>query len=312
MYCIKCGKEIAEGELFCVECSLIPDPVVPAAAEKKAVKKPADPAPKVQPAKADKAPKTSQPAKPAAKPAPKPAPKQPVPAKQARPWGLIICLLVALAVAAGAVAYIALNYQDLNQQKAALRVREADLSLRENEIADLQTAYDKSLDDLADMTDQRDTLQDQVTALQDEINGNESERNQTQYDISTKEKEIERLTEENDTLGAEVTALEQDNALKDESIEQLTTDKETLETDLADMTDQRDTLQSDYDALKLLSDGYQVKSDFLDDYIVFVLNNGSSYYHNFDCPNFTRRDFWAYNRSLAVSNGYSACPVCGG
>ena len=29
MHCIKCGREIPEGELFCVECSMAPEPPEP-------------------------------------------------------------------------------------------------------------------------------------------------------------------------------------------------------------------------------------------------------------------------------------------
>ncbi len=327
MYCIKCGKEIPEGELFCIECSLAPleDNVriytgahgdagrtrpasanqtvsAPQKATKTAVQSPK----KQQAAKA--APRQQQKKQAAPDKSKVKQPKQ----KKARPWGLITCLLLCLAVAVGACAYIVLTYQSLNQQKATLRVREADLLLRESELEDLQTAYDDAISDLESMTAERDALETEVASLEAQINGSESERSQSQYDISTREKEIERLTEENTTLSDELSALEEDNVLKDERISQLTSENEELESALSDMTNERDELQSDYDALRLLSDGYQVKANFLDDYIVFVMNDGTNYYHTFDCASFTRRDFWAYNRSLAISNGYTACPDCGG
>ena len=57
---------------------------------------------------------------------------------------------------------------------------------------------------------------------------------------------------------------------------------------------------------------YKKKADFLDSYIVFVQDDNTNYYHSYDCPKFNSSTFWAYSRSLAKSQGYIACPSCGG
>ena len=44
--------------------------------------------------------------------------------------------------------------------------------------------------------------------------------------------------------------------------------------------------------------------------MVFVNNDGSNLYHKYDCPLFTRQNFWAYSRKLAESNGYDPCSRC--
>ena len=59
-------------------------------------------------------------------------------------------------------------------------------------------------------------------------------------------------------------------------------------------------------------DAHKEKSAFLDKYVVFVVNDDSRVYHTYDCPQFTKKDFWAYSRKLAESNGFAPCPTCGG
>ena len=51
---------------------------------------------------------------------------------------------------------------------------------------------------------------------------------------------------------------------------------------------------------------------FMDNYVVFVENNGSRVYHTYDCPEFSKSNFWAYSRKLAEAQGFNPCPTCGG
>lgn len=50
---------------------------------------------------------------------------------------------------------------------------------------------------------------------------------------------------------------------------------------------------------------------FYDQYIVFVADDGSNLYHNYDCKKFQDcTSFWVYGFEGAEDNGYSPCPLC--
>lgn len=50
--------------------------------------------------------------------------------------------------------------------------------------------------------------------------------------------------------------------------------------------------------------------EFYDEHIVFVPNDGTNLYHNYDCWKWRGSSFWAYNIDAAKSRGYSACSYC--
>ena len=54
----------------------------------------------------------------------------------------------------------------------------------------------------------------------------------------------------------------------------------------------------------------QGKSDFLDTYAVFVENDGTNYYHTYNCNKFLKESFWIYSRKLAENYGFTPCPSC--
>ena len=81
-----------------------------------------------------------------------------------------------------------------------------------------------------------------------------------------------------------------------------------LEVEIEDLEDAQKTLEAALEAAR----PYKVKADFMDSYVVFVENNNSGYYHTYDCGNFAKKNFWAYSRKLAESNGFDPCPICGG
>lgn len=54
---------------------------------------------------------------------------------------------------------------------------------------------------------------------------------------------------------------------------------------------------------------YKIKSDFLDENIVFVLKGYGNYYYSYDCvQKITDGDYtyWAYNKEAAKADGYKA------
>ena len=52
------------------------------------------------------------------------------------------------------------------------------------------------------------------------------------------------------------------------------------------------------------------KLDFVDAYCVFVEDDGSDFYHKYECPLFTGKSFWIYNIDAAEQNGLKPCLHC--
>lgn len=52
------------------------------------------------------------------------------------------------------------------------------------------------------------------------------------------------------------------------------------------------------------------KVDFIDEFIVFIEDDGTDFYHKYECDKFVGDYFWAYNIEAAEYNGYKPCPLC--
>jgi hypothetical protein len=52
------------------------------------------------------------------------------------------------------------------------------------------------------------------------------------------------------------------------------------------------------------------KLDFFDNYVALVVDDGTGWYHKYECYRFSGEDFWAYNIDQAKNLGYEPCPVC--
>jgi len=269
MNCIKCGREIPDGELFCVDCSLTsPNSHDASPRHTSRVTRSAEREPK----------KAAAPSRPAGGlPAADSAPRR-------RPIWLVIALIVSLLLAAGAIGYLAVNYQKSEVQKANLRAREADLTLRESEADALEQQLSDVESQLNGAQNDLNTMNQTVSELRSELAGSQSSMSQAQYDMTSQQQKLETLTSENTQLLGMV---------------------DNLESQITSLNGRITTLTNSNAA-------YREKVDFMDSYVVFVNNDGSKFYHKYDCPDFTKKSFWAYSRKLAESNGYSACPVCGG
>ena len=79
---------------------------------------------------------------------------------------------------------------------------------------------------------------------------------------------------------------------------------EELEDQVEALEVEKKTLE---DAL-LATKSYVEKANFMDDYVVFVEDDGTGLYHSYDCEHFTKSKFWAYSRRLAEANGYHPAP----
>jgi len=277
MECIKCGKKIAEGELFCVECSLNPRDLTFDDLQQPTVRYPA-PKGKMQTPRPVKRP-APQPVGPQ-KPAGKTGKNTKSSKKNSGSGGLKAALVIMCLLFAALAGFVAWQYGNIVVEKTRLRVQATDLELRAQEIEDLRQQVE-------DLTVQMEDAQQIIAArdlalkeLEDALSGSESTMSQTQYDMATQKLELERLK-------AEHTELEKQAA--------------ELETKLAE------TAAALEEAME-----YETKANFMDDYVVFVENDRTGYYHTYDCGSFVKNSFWAYSRKLAESNGYTPCPNCGG
>lgn len=196
--CIKCGREIPQGELFCLECSMNLDPSVPPRQE--------------QPVGRMQAPK---PVKQQPRRAPAPAPVREKPRKRR---GLIVALVLVSLLLAASVVMQLLQLETRRAEENRLRAKEADLALRETEIEELHA----EVDELTKQLDERDvTIADKEQEIQDLMNrlaDSKSSQSQGEYDLSTAQQELERLEEENKQL----------LALSDDLKEQIDTHKKTI------------------------------------------------------------------------------------
>ena len=87
------------------------------------------------------------------------------------------------------------------------------------------------------------------------------------------------------------------------NIQELNKENSDLETQVKNKQSTIDSLQSQvWDNEELV--------DFVDDYVVFVEDDGTNYYHKYECYRFKGDYFWAFNLNAARDKGYKACPYC--
>lgn len=269
--CIKCGVEIPEGELFCIECSLNPGVSMfeerPSERIPLPIGKMQTPAP-VKKAKVQAAP-------------PPPAPKK------SSNKGLIAALVIVSLLLALIVGLVIWQYSEIRVEKNRIRAKEADLSLRLGELDDLQLQLEEANRLLDDAQQTVSEKEQEIQELMSRLASSQSSQSQGEYDLTAKEQELEALQLENKEL----------MELCDQ-----------LEVEIDELEEAQKTLEAALEAAR----PYKVKADFMDSYVVFVENNGSKYYHTYDCSLFSKSNFWAYSRKLAEAQGFDACPTCGG
>ena len=275
--CIKCGKEIPEGELFCMECSLNPVAAL--------FDEPAPPARQPAPTGRMLAP---QPVKRSAPQAPVAVKKE---KKTGRRPGLVTALVVVSLLLAGLMAIVVWQYQDLKVERTRLATKEADMLLREQEREELEAqlaTMQLQIETVQESLEQRDA---EISDLKKELAESQGSQSQSEYDLKTALADMARIEEEN----KELLLLEEE---LEENIKTLTEDLENSEKELEE--------------LKTDAKEYKTKAEFMDKYVVFVENNNSRVYHTYSCEDFSRSNFWAYSRKLAENNGFSPCETCGG
>lgn len=248
---------------------------------------------------------------------------------------LSVVLALVTLLAAGLIVYLVTTSNDRAAEKAQMRVSEAELERRAYALTKTEKENAELIDRLSQMQTESDSLRQKINELDSQIGAKDSERNQTTSDyiqqaadlegqLRQKESESAAAQEQLEKLQAQYDELNNAHDELTEKLEELEEENEELESQVEKM----DELQERYDLLvenlrnessasigtsnvntqKYLA--YKKKADFLDEYIVFVQDDGTGYYHTYDCSKFTSSSFWAYNRSLAKSQGYKPCPHC--
>lgn len=269
MTCIKCGKEIPEGELFCAGCSLN----LQAEAEEKlgAVRIPAPSGRMQKPVPVRRTP---------------PQPMGPQVQANSGSHGLKTALVVVSLLLAASLGFLAWQYGNILVEKNRLRTQENNLLVRAEEADAMQQQIADLTKELEDAEQLLAARAENIQQLEKQLSGSQSSQNQSEYDLSTAQGQLDQLTEENRQLLTMTEDLE-------EQVEALEAEKDTLEEAL------------------LATKGYVEKANFMDDYVVFVEDDGTGLYHSYECERFTKSKFWAYSRRLAEANGYKPCSLCG-
>lgn len=272
--CIKCGKEIPDGELFCAECGLNPG----AAPSRPRPSAAAQPGRMQTPVRRTESPKSSekQPQEPTGKQPAKPEKKEKRPGR-----ALTVCACIVAVVSLGLAIW---QFSGLARQRRVIRLREDDLAEREKRLSTLETQIDDLTAELAAAEEKTAAQTQQIEELLTTVNSAESSASQSQYDLSEQQKELEKATDENAALEEQVTALEREN----------------------------ERLRADYDTLYAAVDAQSKKLRFMDSYVVFIEDDGTGNYHRYDCGKFSKKNFWAYSRKLAERQGYTPCAQCFG
>mgnify|MGYP000803828327 FL=1 len=122
-------------------------------------------------------------------------------------------------------------------------------------------------------------------------------------DISALQQDVNTYRAQSAETDAAVQALQNENLQLNQQLKDYMADVRSLESTISYL---RRSLQSVNDEKSLL----QEKSDFIDAHVVFVEDDGTKYYHTYDCSRFTKQGYWVYGRNTAEAKGYTACPYC--
>lgn len=270
--CIKCGKPIADGELFCAECGLNPSQLPQ---DGQTVRRPQAQGRMQAPVRQARS--------------TQPVYAQPVAVRTRPSRGTTAALLIVSVLAALFLGLSVYQFVTAGTRRTEMRVREAQLSEREAALDGMQEQNDLLTQSLAEAQTAIDEQNSQIKRLNARVEAAESAANQSQYDADTQLAELERVTREKAELSQTLEEAEAENQQLSESVDALTASVQEL-------TQKNSALGE--------------KVGFMDTYVVFVENDKTGLYHRYDCASFAKKSFWAYSRKLAESNGYKPCPSC--
>ena len=201
MTCIKCGKEIPDGELFCPSCSLNLPPAYSDTAEAPRVPAPAGRMQKPVPVK-------------------RTAPQMQGPQVQApRRTGTSIALAIVSVLLAASLGFLAWQYGNIFVERNRLRTRENAIVAQEKQIEDLDQQIKTLTTELTETEQMLAARNETIKDLQAQLSGSQSSQTQSEFDLSNAQAQLDQLTEENrqlltmaEDLEAEIAALEESKA----------------------------------------------------------------------------------------------------
>ncbi|MEA4965879.1 MAG: SET domain-containing protein-lysine N-methyltransferase [Oscillospiraceae bacterium] len=214
MYCLRCGREIPDGELFCQSCA----------------KKPIE---REQPQESDV---------PVRQPVPVPLVEtgETVPAPVRRRNRLVIPLIVVCVLTVLLGVFVGYSYHEMSLQTVSYRVKEANLARRENELSTLQADYDTANAQLETAQETIAEKEQTISDLQNQLVEQQSAASQSQYDATSAQQALEQLTKENTEL-----------TTKNEDLQkQLTESQDSLKTVQASL----DAMTTKYNSAKAKAD----------------------------------------------------------
>ena len=177
--CIKCGKPIADGELFCDACSLNPYDFTDTPERAPEVNVPGQLRAPVRQVKI---------------PAAAPAPAKP--ARRRAGAGTIVLIVVTL-LSLAAAAYGLLT---LSSRRVALRLREEEMTRQEAEVSALRAEKDELTAQVSQLEGDLSAKNDLIETLRENIDTAESAASQTQYDMTAQQAELTAQEEKYDAL----------------------------------------------------------------------------------------------------------------
>ncbi len=275
MQCIKCGKPVPDGEIFCALCSLSPERGKKPMSQKSVDTK--------------KKPKANRQKKTLADSLNPPVPHKAYATAEPKRRNFFPAFLVALLLAVAAVSYIATTYHEWNQWTTVFESQEAELLTYQSKITTLEQALADATTKLASTEESLSNAETSLATLQAQLGITENTATQTQYDMTTQQMEMSDLETEN---------------------QQLTTELASTNVQVTTLTGQVEDLVQGMEDMTSLYLQAEAAAAFMNQHVVFVSDDGTNTYHLYGCEQFTIDSFWAYNRSLAESNGNTPCPIC--
>ncbi len=178
--CIKCGREIPEGELFCLECSMNPG---------------SSPLRKGQTAVISDSGGRMQ--------APKPTRTQTavkMPSSKRGGSGTKTALIVVSLMLVGVLAFLVWQYDDLRKERTFLDARQDAMQIKEQENEELQAQVEELLQEQQRLQEDLEEKEQELKALNNQLSGSQNSQTQSAFDLSNAQAELQRLEEENQQL----------------------------------------------------------------------------------------------------------------
>lgn len=111
----------------------------------------------------------------------------------------------------------------------------------------------------------------------------------------------------NDELSSSVEALQNDVDDLEEDADKAASKHKTEKSEL---NDRIENLEAEKSELEEEVAGLSEVNEFVDEYVVFIEDDDTDWYHKFSCSRFKGDSFWVYNLNAAEYNGYEPCPYC--